>query len=137
MNLYSQVVEVASHNRVKWILGKSIMLFIVTNASSMLIVFTKLNDLWLYLYCAVHVGDFWRMFWIVCMRFSVQFNNLRKTWRLKKCWSRLIWGVEIHGLLKEQLKIGLYASVSCVEKNPLASPSSIQFAKSVFWNYFL
>ena len=65
------------------------------------------------------------------MRFSVQFNNLRKIWRLKKCCSQLIWGVEIHGLLKEQLKIDLYASVSCVEKNPLAIHSSIDLLKSV------
>ena len=98
------------------------MLFIVTNASSVLIVFTKFNDLWLYLLCFSRRGLLKNVL-NCCMRFSVQFNNLKKTWRLKKCCSRLIWGVEIHGLLKEQLKIGLYASVSCVEKNPLASPS--------------
>ena len=82
------------------------MLFIVTNASSMLIVFTKFNDLWLYLLCFSRRGLLKNVL-NCCMRISVQFNNLRKTWRLKKCCSRLIWSIEIYNLLKEQLKINL------------------------------
>ena len=48
---------------------------------------------------------------------------------------RLIWGVEVHGSLKKQLEIDSYTSVSCVEKDPLASPSTIQVPKS-FSNLF-
>ena len=45
--------------------------------------------------------------------------------------SWLIWGVEVHGLLEKQLDIDLYASVSYVENDPLASLSPIVFPKFV------
>lgn len=131
-NLYSWVVKVASHNHVKWIPGKSIMLIIVTIALSILIVFMERNDLWLYLYYAHHIGNVWRIIWIADA-LSIQFNELRKTWGLMSCCSWLIWGVEFHNLLKEQLEIVLYASMPCVEKSPLANPSIHWFLLKLYY----
>ena len=46
-------------------------------------------------------------------------------------WTKDNWEDLLNDLSKEQLKIGLCASVSCVEKDLLASPSSIQITKFV------
>ena len=89
----------------------------------MLMIFIELNDLWLYFYYNMHVGDYWRMIW-VDDAYPIQFNDLRKIWGLISD-GTVNLGIVIHGLLEKQLEIDLYASVSCVENDPLASPSSI------------
>ena len=58
------IVKVACHNHVKLNSWHGYHDVIVTNALSMLMIFTKLNDLCLCLYYAVHVGNLGRIIWL-------------------------------------------------------------------------
>ena len=57
-------MKVAGHDHVKLNSWHEYHDVIVTNALSMLMIFTELNDLCLYLYYAIHVGNLGRIIWL-------------------------------------------------------------------------